>query len=169
MGRKQSEYLWLVSVSKFIIPLKFKLPYSNTAKYSGKKVDLGIYPGSVMNSSALGNLSNFSRTVSSIKNWSRQPREREGEKEREREKMSVVTTLVRIRMRSEFRFSDCQFSSPALAADWLLAPLVSSCSKIINYYMPSAMLDARNITVCSKRQYVTLVKPRLVGLGVGVP
>lgn len=31
------------------------------------------------------------------------------------------------------------------------------------------MLDARNITVCSKRQYVTLVKPRLVGLGVGGP
>lgn len=62
MGSSLSNYDWYQW--QFVIPLRFNLLYRNAAGYSGKKVDLGLHPGSVVNSTVLGNLI---EAVSSIK------------------------------------------------------------------------------------------------------
>ena len=83
--------------------MRFNLLYRNTAKYSEKKVELGICPGSVMNSEALGNLFNLCWTISLITMFSIEPRKRE--RERERENMSVTTMLVGIRTKMKIQGS----------------------------------------------------------------
>ena len=83
--------------------MRFNLLYRNTAKYSEKKVELGICPGSVMNSEALGNLFNLCWTISLITMFSIEPRKRE--RERERENMSVTTMLAGIRTKMKIQGS----------------------------------------------------------------
>ena len=85
--------------------MRFNLLYRNTAKYSEKKVELGICHGSVMNSEALGNLFNLCWTISLITMFSIEPRKREREGERERENMSVTTMLVGIRTKMKIQGS----------------------------------------------------------------
>ena len=85
--------------------MRFNLLYRNIAKYSEKKVELEICPGSVMNSEALGNLFNLCRTISLITMFSIEPRKRERKRERERENMSVTTMLVGIRTKMKIQDS----------------------------------------------------------------